>query len=125
MGYNDSNVKYNNLSVILYTAIILPYKIAFVDMDSDFDNIVDIFFNVTLSIDIFLSFFSAYTDHEDNVVKNRAKIISKYLFGWFIIDIVSILPISYFTDDQSNGKLNNLARLTRIPKLYRLIRLTK
>jgi hypothetical protein len=72
-----------------------------------------------------LCFFSAYTDYEDNVVKNRKKIISKYLSGWFIIDIVSVLPISSFADAASNGKINNLARLTRIPKLYRLIRLTK
>jgi hypothetical protein len=110
----------------LYTAIILPYKIAFVDVDSDFDHTIDIVFNIFLLIDMILCFFSAYTDLEDNVVKNRGKIVSKYLSGWFIIDLVSILPITYFTeDDSNNGRLNSLARLTRIPKLYRLIRLTK
>jgi hypothetical protein len=86
---------------------------------------MDAIFNVLLCTDMILCFFSAYTDNEDNVVKNRKKIISKYLGGWFIIDSVSVLPISYFTEDNSNARINNLARLTRIPKLYRLIRLTK
>jgi hypothetical protein len=46
-----------------------------------------------------------------------------YLRTWFVIDIVSILPISYFTD--STMKYNNLTRIGRLPKLYRLLKLTK
>lgn len=114
--------------VIIYSSIVLPYKIAFSDEDSEADIVIDTIITILLSIDIVLNFFSAYVDNDDNVIKNRKKIIKTYLKTWFIIDFVSILPISYFfdsTDSTSSVKINTLARLGRIPKLYRLIRLSK
>jgi hypothetical protein len=103
---------------------VLPYKIAFIDEESDFDVVSDSVFNILLAIDMIVCFFSAYIDNEDNIIKNRRKIISQYLSSWFLIDFVSIIPISYLTEN-NGGRINTLARLTRIPKLYRLIRLTK
>ena len=38
------------------------------------------------------------------------------------MDIISILPISYFT---GGDKFNNLTKLGRLPKLYRLLKLAK
>ena len=46
-----------------------------------------------------------------------------YLKSWFAIDLISIMPISYFTDN--TFKYNNLTRIGKIPKLYRLLKLTK
>lgn len=55
--------------VILYSSIVLPYKIAFVDEEEG--QAIDISFDILLAIDIILNFFSAYIDSEDNVIKNR------------------------------------------------------
>jgi hypothetical protein len=51
---------------------LLPYHIAFDDDEliEDLD-ITELIFNILLAIDIILSFFSAYLDNEENVVKNR------------------------------------------------------
>ncbi len=43
--------------------------------------------------------------------------------SWFLVDLISVLPISYFTD--ASFKYNNLTRIGKLPKLYRLIKLTK
>ena len=107
--------------LILYSAIITPYEIAFSDSSkvSWFEILIDIF----LGIDIVLTFFSAYTDDEENLVKNHKKIIKKYLKSWFIVDIISVLPISYIFHQQ--GKYSGLTKISKLPKLYRLVKLTK
>ena len=107
--------------LILYSAIITPYDIAF--SDNNKVNWFEILIDVLLGIDIVLTFFSAYTDDEENLVKNHKKIIKKYLKSWFIIDIISVLPISYFLN--LDGKYGSLTKISKLPKLYRLIKLTK
>ena len=106
--------------LILYSAIITPYEIAFSDSNKSswFEILIDIF----LAIDIVLTFFSAYTDEEENLVKNHKKIIKKYLKSWFIIDIISVFPINNLF---KNGKYSGLTKISKLPKLYRLIKLTK
>jgi hypothetical protein len=50
----------------------LPYEIAFLDDDMEMkESLLNIIFNVVLTIDIVLNFFSAYLDNEENVIKNR------------------------------------------------------
>jgi len=107
--------------LILYSAIITPYEIAFSDNNkiSWFEILIDIL----LGIDIVLTFFSAYTDDEENLVKNHKKIIKKYLKSWFIVDIISVLPISYIFN--ASGRFSGLTKISKLPKLYRLVKLTK
>ena len=106
--------------LILYSAIITPYEIAFSENNKSnwFEILIDIF----LAIDIVLTFFSAYTDEEENLVKNHKKIIKKYLKSWFIIDIISVLPLNAVF---KSGKFSGLTKISKLPKLYRLIKLTK
>jgi len=106
--------------LILYSAIITPYEIAFSDSNKSswFEILIDIF----LAFDIVLTFFSAYTDEEENLVKNHKKIIKKYLKSWFIIDIISVLPLNNLF---KSGKYSGLTKISKLPKLYRLIKLTK
>ncbi len=112
--------------VLIYSAVVLPYRIAFVEVDSWQMTMLDIIFDSLFTIDIFLSFFSAYVDNEDNVVKNRKKIVINYLKTWFIIDLVSVVPISYLIPQNSpTQNINQLSRIARIPKIYRLVKLTK
>ena len=79
--------------------------------------------DILLGIDIVLTFFSAYTDDEENLVKNHKKIIKKYLKSWFIVDIISVLPISYIFN--ASGRFSGLTKISKLPKLYRLVKLTK
>ena len=106
--------------LILYSAIITPYEIAF----SDTNNIswFEVLIDILLGIDIVLTFFSAYTDDEENLVKNHKKIVKKYLKSWFIVDIISVLPISYIF---KQGKFSGLTKISKLPKIYRLVKLTK
>ena len=107
--------------IILYSSIMTPYEIAFIDKtkDSWSDFLLDAF----LWLDIVITFFSAYTDSEENLVKNHKKIIITYLKTWFIVDLVSVLPINQMTS--TSFAYNKITRISRLPKLYRLVKLTK
>ena len=80
------------------------------------DAIIDILF----VSDMFLCFFTVYSnEYEDYEVKRR-KIAMNYLKGWFFFDVVAVLPISYFFTQ--NGGINDLARVARLPRLYKMIK---
>ena len=71
--------------IILYSSIMTPYELAF--MDKTKDSWSDFFLDVFLWLDIIINFFSAYTDSEENLVKNHKKIVLTYLKTWFIVDV--------------------------------------
>lgn len=107
--------------IILYSSIVTPYEIAFSDKTKDtwWDTMLDVF----LWMDIVITFFSAYTDSEENVIKSHKKICINYLTSWFILDLISVLPINQLTS--GSFTYNKITRISRLPKLYRLVKLTK
>ncbi len=56
------------------------------------------------------------------MIDDRREIASRYLSGWFFIDLISVIPFDEFID---KGNVNKLARFSRIGKVYKLVRLTK
>ena len=79
--------------LLMYTAIFVPFRIAFVQTDSSsivvFEQIVDIIFG----IDILVNFLSATEDTESNTLIYKHKdIAKKYIKSWFILDLVACFP---------------------------------
>lgn len=72
-----------------YAAIILPFKIAYIEEGEypEWDNF-DYFVDAMFILDIIVNFFSAYYDSENNLILDNKKIALKYLKGWFIIDFI-------------------------------------
>lgn len=108
--------------LLLFTAINTPYRISFVETDDITWDIVDILTDFTFAIDIIINFFSAYQDENEEIIHNRAVIAKKYLRGWFLIDLISIMPFSYMLETSDYA---SLAKIARLPKLYRLIKMAK
>ena len=63
--------------------------------------------------------------------ENRKRVIARnYLRGWFIIDIIAILPYSYIElayqeEAEASGSANQLFKALRLIRLAKLLRLTK
>jgi len=123
---------------LIYCAIISPYRISFIEDDDSVDddfNKIDYFIDISFAIDLILNFFFAYKDHDDNLVTSQKKIVLNYIKGWFLIDLSTIIPFNYILESQTrisilnsnnnNKKFNSLGRIIRLPKIYRLIRMTK
>lgn len=119
--------------LLIYTATIMPFRLAFVDGES-YDRwwYLDILVDALFFIDILVNINSAYLDNEGQLVTNRCKIFVKYLKTWLLLDIVACIPFNLISpeEDSSNssggsGNYNNLIRLIRLPRLYRLLRISR
>lgn len=80
------------------------------------DSIIDFLF----LIDIIVNFFSAYYNEKYILIDKRTQIACNYIKGWFIVDVVSILPFNLISGGQNYGKL---VRLTKLNRLYKLVKL--
>jgi hypothetical protein len=81
--------------LLIYTATVTPFRVAFYDVDSDFWIGLDIFIDSCFLLDIILNFFTAYFDAEDELVLDRKNIAIHYITGWLFVDFISILPVSF------------------------------
>lgn len=86
------------LILTFYTAIMVPYNVAFKNKTSEdvsllvVDSIVDVIF----FIDIVLNFHTTFVGPGGEVVSDPKVIRMNYLKSWFIIDLLSCLPYDVF-----------------------------
>ena len=86
------------LCLTFYTAIMVPYNVAFKNKTSEdvsllvVDSIVDVIF----FIDIVLNFHTTFVGPGGEVVSDPKIIRMNYLKSWFIIDLLSCLPYDVF-----------------------------
>ena len=114
--------------LLLYVAIIMPYRIAFIEGQA-FDTWwwIDNSINFLFFCDLIINCCSAYYDENDRLVFKHKQIFLSYLKGWLLIDLISCLPFDLLLEssDGNSVKYNNLLRLFRLPRLYRLLRISK
>jgi len=113
--------------LLVFTAIVTPYEVAF--LISRFNALFGInrLVDMCFVVDMFFNFFLPYQDEEGTWVNNHRKVILKYVKGWFLIDIISILPFDLLgllmnSDATSQLKVLRIIRLFRLAKLLRVLR---
>ncbi|CAG9313056.1 unnamed protein product [Blepharisma stoltei] len=116
------------LFVLLYTATIMPFSMAFVDStlwDTWF--LMDLIVNMFFIVDLVVNLMCAYITPEGKLVTSRWRIFLKYLKSWLIIDLVSSIPYSLLpgSNTDSSGSYNSSMSLLKLPRLYRLFRISR
>ncbi|XP_015925684.1 potassium voltage-gated channel protein eag [Parasteatoda tepidariorum] len=117
------------LCLTFYTAIMVPYNVAFKNKTSEdvsllvLDSIVDVIF----FIDIVLNFHTTFVGPGGEVVSDPKIIRMNYLKSWFIIDLLSCLPYDVFNafdheEDQGIGSLFSALKVVRLLRLGRVVR---
>lgn len=76
-------------------------------------------------IDIILTFNSATLDDDYETEFDRCKITKNYLKGWFMIDLIAILPFDLLFAEGETKNLVRYIRIGRISKLFKLIKLAR
>ena len=111
--------------LLIYTAIFVPYKIAFIEDESTFLTVLEAMVDILFGVDIFISFCSAVEDKSGKLIVDHKEIAKVYLKGWFWLDFLACFPFQLidFEDSFSNNK--SVIRLARLPRLYRLVRLLR
>lgn len=115
--------------LLSYTAIVVPYRTAFVDVSSTFMFIVDLVVDILFGIDLFVNLFSAVELDEENYETRLYMIFIHYLKGWFLLDFIACIPFQYFVKSGGSSASTNvyqkLLRLARLPRLYRIMRIVR
>jgi len=102
MPGDRSKQTWNMITIImlLYTALFMPYKVAFIDDDSDsglsgtLDWVVDSLFFT----DIIITFFSAYEESDGSIEFRLPRIANSYIRSNLILDLIAwyLYPIYDF-----------------------------
>ena len=78
-----------SFSILLFTAIFTPFRIAFYDIDSSEWIIIDGVIDAAFFIDIIFNFITAYYDYSDNLVISKKRIAFHYIKTWFFVDLLA------------------------------------
>lgn len=116
---------------LVYIAVMLPYRLGFNDnvvlfsFWFWFDLMIDIYF----AADLMLNFRTAVITKEGDILFTQTDIAKNYFRGWFSIDFVSCLPLSYaeyfMEKEEGGGSGNRAVRLLRLFRLLKLLRLVR
>jgi hypothetical protein len=86
--------------LLLYTATVMPYKIALIEDDSSLtlyyiDTTVDLIF----MLDVFMNFnMPLEIKYKSEPDYNRKRVALQYLSFWFWIDVTASIPINLIMD---------------------------
>ena len=112
------------VALLLYTAILIPVQICF---PSDF-SVNWVFFDTSIdflfALDMFINFNKAYNDDYSRLITNKKEIAKHYLKSWFLIDLLSCLPIQ-ITQTSVISNSNYYLRILRFHRVYRIVSLLK
>lgn len=111
------------LMLIIYSAIMVPYRICF---EAGADGVMwwlEQLFTLTFFIDVVFNFNTAFPSVDDSWVLDRREISCRYMQGWFWIDAPSCVPVELI-DLMIEGEQSQMGML-RFLRLFRLIRLLR
>eukprot|EP00937_MAST-01D_sp_MAST-1D-sp2_P004838 g4838.t1 len=117
------------LFMLLFCATCTPFEVAFLRsrLDALFfvNRVVDLFFIV----DIGVNFVRAFWDNDAGMwVTSRVRIARNYLRGWFLLDVVSILPIDILSvamEASESGAGVGQLKILRVIRVFRLAKLLR
>ena len=111
--------------LLLYSCIATPVQIALFDKVNALWTAIFFTVDGLFLIDIILIFNSAVYDDDFEIVDDRAIITKDYLKGWFVIDLIAIVPFELMFDGGASANLVRLTRIGRITKLLKLMKLMR
>jgi len=117
---------YWNLIILVasvYIAIEIPLVLVFQATEGWFLEIINWICTGIFLADIVLNFNIAIYS-KGKLVHDRKYVASKYLKGWFIIDVIAAVPLNVFFKSYRFITLSKLFRLLRLTRLLKLIRVT-
>jgi hypothetical protein len=93
------------LIMLVLTVVIIPFRVAFINFsDAEASWLpIDITFDVFFGLDIVINFILVQVDHKNRLITSYSKIAKNYLQGFFLIDLVSVIP---FEDIFTNFNYN-------------------
>jgi len=128
---NEKNVYFDLIIalLIILTVLTLPLCLAWEEINDGMSRF-NLFVDFLFLFDVAKNFNTGFIDMNDNVIMDRQIVVRTYTKGWFLIDLVSSVPIELLIgDDKSNLASANSGvktlKLLRVAKVLRLFKLSK
>lgn len=118
------------LVILMYTALVVPFRVAFfTEVFWDAWTVCDFLLDGLFLTDVLLTFITVQVQEDGQRINDRKVIACSYLKSWFWIDLLACIPFSlldYFSSELPIKRgYNTLLRLLRLPRLYKLFRLAR
>ena len=113
------------IGLIMYNAILVPWEFSFQRQEDNTLNGVDYFVDVLFLADTVMCFFTSFVDSHGVEVLELPEIRSKYLRGFFPIDVAALFPFELIVRAAQADVQLNLLQLIKLPRLLRLSRLMR
>ncbi|GMH76025.1 hypothetical protein TrST_g9428 [Triparma strigata] len=113
--------------LIVFSVAVVPLRLGFDIPATTPWMIIDWTTDILFTFDIFITFRTGYLDDHNSLVTVPALIRNRYLRFWFVIDLLSTVPIDKIVMlfvPAGGGGLRSL-KLIRIVRLVRLLKLAK
>lgn len=111
--------------LLLYIAVLIPIRIGFfVEVKpGEAGFAVDVVTDVFFAADIVMNFRTGLISQTGVLISDGATLAYHYLKGWFVVDLLSCLPVSYFILlTESEGSGGSASSSTKTIKILRLLR---
>ena len=109
--------------VLFFTCFVTPFRIAFIKDDNTTWITINLIIDLCFFADIMIIFNSGYVNEDTcKLIFSRKLIACNYIKGWFLLDVIAILPINLFME---SGSYNGLTRVSRLGRLYKLLKLAR
>ena len=123
-----------SMVLLSYVAIFTPFQIAFLSREHDFQYplqwlgffLIDRFIDLIFVVDIVINFRTPWTNEHGMIMFDCNEAASKYLKGWFFLDVVSVLPFDAIKLIVPNaGVMLKMPRLLKLARLMKLLKVLK
>jgi CRP-like cAMP-binding protein len=118
--------------LLLWTACMTPVEVAFMETEVKTSVglvlfVINRVIDASFLLDIFKSFVTKFEDSNGVLVADAKEISARYLKGWFMLDVASILPFDTIGVVLNSPKFNDMKimRVIRLLRLLKLLRLAK
>ena len=115
--------------LVIYVAAIMPIRLAFLDHQDlerkKFQVIFDLSADICFIIDILINFISVEEDINGELIVNMKEIASRYIKGWFFVDVISSIPVSWIVLYWKSAPIKiqglRFLKLAKITRIYRIL----
>ncbi len=107
--------------VIWISSLLTPFHVAFVEESNVSWKAMECTIDLIFFMDVVFSFISAYYNRMEILISDRKQIALGYLKSWFLIDLIAIIPLELVT----NSMINQMGKMARLPRVYKLMKTAK
>lgn len=109
---------------LVYTCIVMPVVLAFKEVKPfNVWFVFEVLIDCIYIVDIIVNANLAFKDSSKKIVYKHSDIIKNYLKGYFIIDLLSIIPFRYFFSN--SPKFNSYIKIIRVGRLSGVLKILK